>query len=205
MPLFIKVPGQVDGEIRDDSVQNLDVLPSIVDILGADVDWEFDGHSLFDGSAAHTAPKVSTDVAAAIAIAERRRDDFPYGDDWMALAAVGDNGDLVGTAVADLELGDRSVRRATLDQADLFDALPTEDHELPFVLAGTVTGGSSEPPELVAAVNGTVAGVIGGYRPSGDGWAFTGYVADLYVAGRNDVALYEVTRDGDAVTLHPAT
>ena len=52
VPLFIKVPGQVEGEIRDDSAQNLDVLPSVVDILGADVDWEFDGHSLYDGSAA---------------------------------------------------------------------------------------------------------------------------------------------------------
>jgi hypothetical protein len=205
VPLFIKVPGQVDGEIRDDSAQNLDLLPSIVDILGADVDWEFDGHSLFDASAAHTEPLVSTDVDAAIAIAARRHDDFPYGDDWMALAAVGDNGDLVGTPVADLEVGDPSVRRAVLDQADLFDALPTDDGELPFVLAGTVTGGSSEPPELVAAVNGTIAGVVGGYRRSGDGWAFTGYVADLYVAGRNEVVLYEVTRAGDAVTLHLAT
>jgi hypothetical protein len=205
VPLFIKVPGQVDGEIRDDSAQNLDLLPSIVDILGADVDWEFDGHSLFDASAAQTEPLVSTDVDAAIAIAARRHDDFPYGDDWMALAAVGDNGDLVGTPVADLEVGDPSVRRAVLDQADLFDALPTDDGEMPFVLAGTVTGGSSEPPELVAAVNGTIAGVVGGYRRSGDGWAFTGYVADLYVAGRNEVVLYEVTRAGDAVTLHLAT
>ena len=93
----------------------------------------------------------------------------------------------------------------TLDQAELFDSLPTDDGELPFVLAGTVTGGSSEPPELVAAVNGTIAGVVGGYRPSGGGWAFTGYVADLYVTGRNDVVLYEVTRDGDEVTLHAAT
>ncbi len=113
VPLFIKVPGQVEGEIRDDSVQNLDVLPSIVDVLGAEVDWEFDGHSLYDGSTAHTEPKVSTDVDAAIAIAERRREDFPYGDDWMALAAVGDNGDLVGTDVADLEIGDPSERRAS--------------------------------------------------------------------------------------------
>ena len=108
---------------------------------------------------------MSTDVDAAIAIAERRAEDFRYGDDWMALAAVGDNGDLVGTAVADLEIGDASERHATLDQADLFDDLPTEANELPFVLAGTVTGGSSEPPELVAAVNGTIAGVVGGYRP----------------------------------------
>lgn len=204
VPLFIKVPGQIDGEIRDDSAQNLDVLPSIVDLVDADVDWEFDGHSLYDGSDAHTEPKVSTDVDAAIAIAERRSLEFSHGDDWMALAAVGDNGDLIGTAVADLEIGDPSEWRATLDQADLFDALPTDDGELPFVLVGTATGGFSEPPELVASVNGTLAGVVGGYR-GGDGrWAFTGYVADLYVAGRNEVALYEVTRDGDEVTLHPA-
>ena len=47
----------------------IDVLPSIVDLLDADVDWEFDGHSLFDGSTAHTAPRVSTDVDAAFEIA----------------------------------------------------------------------------------------------------------------------------------------
>ncbi len=205
VPLFIKVPGQVSGEIRDDSAQNLDVLPSIVDVLGAEVDWDFDGHSLYDGSTAHTAPKVSTEVDDAIAIAERRRDDFPHGDDWMALAAVGDNGDLVGTAVADQTIGEPSEWSGAFDQAGQFDDLPTDDGELPFVLAGRVTGGSSEPPELLAAVNGTIAGVVGGYRRDGDGWAFTGYVADLYVAGRNDVALYEVTRAGDEVTLHQAT
>ena len=52
VPLFVKAPGQITGEIRDDSAQNIDVLPSIVDLLGAEVDWEFDGHSLFDGSVA---------------------------------------------------------------------------------------------------------------------------------------------------------
>ena len=55
VPLFIKAPGQVDGDIRDDSAQNMDLLPSVVDLLGAEVDWEFDGHSLYDGSVAHTA------------------------------------------------------------------------------------------------------------------------------------------------------
>jgi hypothetical protein len=31
-----------------------------------------------------------------------------------------------------------------------------------------------------------------------------GYVADLYVEGANDVAVYEVEDDGTAVTLRPA-
>ena len=204
VPLFIKAPGQVAGEIRDDSAQTIDVLPSIVDLLDVDVDWEFDGHSLYDGSAAKLEPLVSTDVAGAIAIAERRAEEFPYGDDWTALAAVGENGDLVGREVADVPVGAPSDYRASFEQEELFADLPTSDGKLPFVLAGTVTGGpGEEPPELLAAVNGTLAGVVGGYRPRGAGWKFTGYVADFYRSGANDVALYEVTRDGATATLHP--
>ena len=142
VPLFIKAPGQVDGEIRDDSAQNIDVLPTVVDLLGADVDWDFDGHSLVRRQ---RSPHRAEGVHRRGRRDRHRRttpgEDFPYGDDWMALAAVGDNGDLVGTAVADLEIGDASERHATLDQADLFDDLPTDANELPFVLAGTVTGG----------------------------------------------------------------
>jgi hypothetical protein len=206
VPLFIKAPGQVDGEIRDDSAQVIDVLPSIVDLLDADVDWEFDGHSLYDGSTAHTAPSVSTDVEDAIEIARRRAEDFPHGDDWTAMAAVGDHGDLIGRRVDELTVGAPSSYQATLEQDELLRNLPTGDGTMPFVLAGTVTttdGSADEPPELLAAVNGTLAGVVGGYRPAGDGWDFTGYVADFYREGANVVGLYEVRGDGSAVTLHP--
>jgi Sulfatase len=203
VPLFVKAPGQVEGAVRDDSAQTLDAVPTIVDLLDAEVDWEFDGHSLYDGSRAHTDARVSTDVSGAIEIAARRAADFPHGDDWTALAAVGDNGDLVGRRVDELELGDPSAYEATLEQEDLLADLPTADGKMPFVLAGTVTGADDEPPELLAAVNGTLAGVVGGYRPRGDGWAFNGYVADFYREGANEVVLYEVTRAGSAVTLHP--
>ena len=77
-------------------------------------DWEFDGHSLYDGSAAHTEPKVSTDVDRDDRHRRARARRFPIGDDWIGLAAVGDNGDLVGTAVADLEIGDASEWHATI-------------------------------------------------------------------------------------------
>ena len=205
VPLFVKAPGRVEGSVRDESAETVDVLPTIVDLLHAEVDWEFDGHSLYDGSRPHTEPRVSTDVSAAIEIAARRAADFPYGDDWTALAALGDNGDLVGRRVDELAVGDPSVYEATLEQEDLLADLPTADGKMPFVLAGTVTGAEDEPPELLAAVNGTLAGVVGGYRPHGDGWAFTGYVADLYREGANEVVLYEVIRDGSTVTLHPVS
>jgi hypothetical protein len=201
VPLFIKSPGQTQGEVRDDSAQGIDVLPSIVDLLDADVDWDFDGHSLYDGSAVTTEPRVSTDVAAVLDIARRRGEAFPYGDDWIALAAVGDNGDLVGRKVDEIELGADSAFTATIDQRAEFADLPTDDGEMPFAISGTVRG-AEQPPELLVAVNGEFAGVVGGYVPDGAGWTFIGYLADLYRDGSNDVAIYQASRDGDAVTLH---
>ena len=202
VPLFVKAPGQTTGEIRDDSVQTIDVLPSIVDLLDAEVSWEFDGHSLFDGSSPTVEPRVSEDVSAVLEIAERRGDQFPYGDDWIGLAGVGTNGDLVGRDVAEFDLGPDSDYGATIDQRAQFAELPTDEGEMPFAISGTVDG-PDDPPDLLVAVNGRLAGVIGGYAPDGAGWTFIGYLADLYGPGSNDVDVYEARRSGNEVTLHP--
>ncbi len=77
VPLFVKAPGQVEGAIDDQSAQTIDVLPSLIDLLDADVDWEMDGHSLYDGSEATVEPKVSTDVADVLAIAAGARRGVP--------------------------------------------------------------------------------------------------------------------------------
>jgi hypothetical protein len=118
------------------------------------------------------------------------------------LAAVGPNGDLVGSDVAELGVGPASELRIRLDQADQFGAVPTADGRAPFVLTGTVTGPNPSPSDLVVAINGRVAGILGGPRPAGGGVAVSGYVADLYRRGANDVVVYEVGRDGTEVTLH---
>jgi len=204
VPLFIKAPGQTTGEIRDDSAQTIDIVPSIVDLLDIEVDddWTFDGHSLYDGSEPNVAPRVSIEVEEVLALAHRRSEEF-VGDDWIGLAAVGENGDLVGREVSDFAVGAPSTYSATLRDEALLEDLPTDEGSMPYVLTGTVAGPSADaPPELVAAVNGRIAGVVGGYNPSGNGWEFVGYVADLYAVGTNTVDLYEVTRDAGRPILH---
>ena len=145
---------------------------------------------------------MSRDVAEVVAIAERRAEQFA-GADWTGLAAVGEHGDLVGRRVSDLRVGEASSYRATLGDEAVFEDLPTDDGSLPYVVSGTISGPSDDPPpEHVVAVNGRIAGVVGGYDPSGNDWDFLGYVADFYVDGANTVELYEVRGEEGATTLH---
>jgi hypothetical protein len=191
-PLFIKAPGQTEGEVRDDPALTIDVLPSVVDLLDVRTDWEFDGHSLFDGSAPRIAPKVDDDVGALLDIVERHARDVPR-DGWAGLVATGDNADLVGQPVAELTVGQPSELVWSADDRALFGSLPTEDGRVPYLLGGTVASdGEDPPPELVVAVNGTVAGSVGGYVPDGAAWRFLGLLGPFFTDGANTVEAYEV-------------
>ena len=48
IPLFVKVPGQESGVIRDRPVETVDILPTIASLLSIDMPFEVDGQSLID-------------------------------------------------------------------------------------------------------------------------------------------------------------
>ncbi|TWG63521.1 sulfatase-like hydrolase/transferase [Aminobacter sp. J44] len=49
VPLFIKRPGQKDGQVSEAPASTLDILPTIAAELGIDYSWNLDGASLFAG------------------------------------------------------------------------------------------------------------------------------------------------------------
>lgn len=203
VPLFIKGPHQREGETRDEPAHTVDILPSLIDLLDIDTDWKFQGHSLYDGSTSTVDSRVG-DVDEAFAVAARHARDFPQGDDWDALAAVGPAVGLVGRDVSSLTVGDESAWRWKIARRDLLANLPARGNLLPIIPAGSVTGSArTRPPELVVAINGRIAGVIGGYKPAGEAWTFLGYVANYYRKGPNELTAFEVERSGTAVLLHP--
>jgi hypothetical protein len=204
IPLFIKAPGQTAGQVRDDSASTVDVLPSLVDLLGVEADWTFDGHSLFDGSEPKIDRLLTSDVRAAFRVAERQAAQFPRGEGWDDLAAVGEGEDLVGRAVADYRVGEPSELAVRFDRRDLLANLSLTG-AVPYSLRGSLIGSTDTPPELVVALNGTLAGTIGGYRRDGDAWKFSGLMANYFVDGPNDVVAYQVERTRDGVVLHAVT
>lgn len=202
VPLFIKAPGQTQGETRDDVASTVDVLPSLIDLLDIDADWTFDGHSLFDGSQPTIDRLVTSDIHAAFDVAARQNAQFPRGEDWDDLAAVGEAQDLVGRPVTELPVGEPTDLTVSFDQRDLLADLSPRTGKVPYSLRGTLTGTDTTPPELVVALNGTFAGTIGGYRPDGDTWLFSGLMANYFIDGPNEITAYQIQRDPDQTTLH---
>ncbi len=215
IPLFVKQPGQTEGDVRTDLAYNVDVLPTVLDVLGADdgSGAELNGHSILepvpdraqdaalyvaDGDPIH--PDITVDQVTALA--ERNAALLPRGLGWHALAAVGPLGGDVGADVATLDVSATTDLRFDLEQAGDLAAVDTEaTRSLPVFLWGTVVGGDG-PADLLVALNGTVAGTLS--RLAGDG-SYVGVLDDSLIhQGENEVELLLPTGDGRFAPLPPA-
>lgn len=203
IPLFVKVPGQARGETRDEPASTLDVVPTIVDALGVETDWSFDGHSLLDGSVPHTPRRLTTGSDGAVAVATRHQRQFP-GPDWTALARTGVAAELVGTEVTHHTVGTPSSLGWSHGYGDLLTEVSVEQGPLPLLLKAEISGAArSASPELAVSVNGTIAGTLAGYQWADGTWHASGILAQHFVDGSNELAAYEVERSADGVVLHP--
>ena len=50
VPFFVRAPGLKADQISDAAVQNIDVLPTIADLLNVELKWDVFGKSVFDPS-----------------------------------------------------------------------------------------------------------------------------------------------------------
>jgi Sulfatase len=204
IPLFVKAPGQTEGEVRDDPASTIDVLPSLVDLLDIEVDWTFDGHSLFDGSEPSVDRLLTSELEDLYNHLARQQEAFPHGEDWVAMAAIGVLGDLVGTGVSDHSVGRSSELSWSLDHRDALDDPSSTNGLVPVLMTGTVSGANGEPPDLVVAIDDQIAGTIGGYRRQDGAWRFSGILGPPGARGEGEeVVAYEVDRAAGEVVLHP--
>jgi hypothetical protein len=212
VPLFVKLPGQKAAKVDDRNEQQVDIVPTIADVLDVRIPWDVDGVSMlgprrtspdklwFDvpGEAKHVDakffPAVSHGLAPEMARPELGRD---------GLFAAGPQRSLVGRRVDSFTLGSRLGPAATLAENIRNDLTKVDPRsgKVPAMLWGRIDRPLGDTSTwLVAAVNGTIAGSVAAV-PGGDGkWRFLGLVGDKYLkAGANDVTLYAV----DGTTLHP--
>ncbi len=200
IPMFVKYPGQATGEIVDEPVFGTDLLPTVVEVLGADVDWAFDGSSLLDipPNRPHeplrwccNSTGVSTDLSILFDQVERNHRWIPDQTSWDGIAAVGPFGDLVGEPAGALLVSGTHAFSWSLDLGADLDEVDRGSGIVQTLITGRLQAASSPPAEdLIIVLNDVVAGVAHLSRDSATGGSLSGLVAeDLVRDGHNDIQL----------------
>jgi hypothetical protein len=210
VPLFVKVPGQQKPSVDKRNEQQVDLLPTIADVLDVRIPWAVDGISML-GPARTTTDKLWYDVPGQ----PQHIDTSKYDPTGLAaeiarpelgvhgLYAVGPLKAWYGKRLADLHQGTPStVTAKPVDAVDLKHVDPSTGG-VPAMLWGDLSAPvGAQSTWLLASVNGTIAGNVAAIK-AGDGtWKFIGLVDEkYYTPGANDVALFTV----DGTTLHRIT
>jgi hypothetical protein len=206
VPLFIKYPGQTTGETVDQPVFGIDILPTMVDVLGIDTSLDFDGVSLLelDEERPHqpihwccNGEGVDTDLAVLFSQVERNHEWVPDQNSWQGIASAGSNASLVGEPTAGISVkADESMRWSLELGADL-DNVDRSSGIVQTLVTGRIEGEiSSESDEILIVVNDVVAGIAHLTRDTATGGSIIGLVAeDLVPDGHNEVDL--LVSDGE--------
>lgn len=208
VPLFIKYPGQATGETVDLPAFGIDVVPTIVDALGVDTDWEFDGRSLLelDEERPHEPTRwccngdgVSTDLDALFDQVERNHEWVPDQSSWLGIASVGQGADLVGQSTTELDIRSDDGFRWSLDLGSGLEQVDPSDGVIQTLVTGRVE--IDEPPptdEVLIVLNDVVAGVGHLARDGETSGTIIGLIAEELVAdGANDIDIL-LAGEGDA-------
>ncbi|MBA2337535.1 MAG: sulfatase-like hydrolase/transferase, partial [Acidimicrobiia bacterium] len=164
VPLFVKRPGQLHGQISDYRAETTDILPTVAALLGVEVPWPVTGVDLFAPDLPDRATSTmlgsagpvtfGVDGAEKLAIARYHDRWFAAGDPY-GLAPPGHH-DLLGVEVATLANG-AAAGEVSLDQRPPF-ADPDTD-VVTALISGTVTGIASGEHVVAVAVDGRIVAV----------------------------------------------
>ena len=219
VPFLLKEPGQQRGVIDERPVSTVDVVPTVLDLIGIDPGWPLDGRSAFDRPTTadpdvrlfadwslnrlRPTDGIFVEVDGTAGYRELLASTPPPSDDPVGLRPyrIGEYGALVGRELDDLVLGPNRDLAYTIDDPARYAAVDPDTDRLPVHLTGEVD--TADPPPIAIAVDGTVA-AWAAPTPDGSRSTFHGVLLPSSIGpGTNDIMVLEIVGPpGDAV-LHP--
>ncbi len=214
VPLIVKTPGQRRGRIDDRNAETVDILPTIADVLDADLGWSVDGSSLLREpdpkrlhktmlqGAAHRRSSfpVADVVAGRDATVDRKLELFGRAGDPLRRGASPLDQQLVGRGVEEFRRDDDGATSVTLDHPTIFSSVALASGFLPARVSGRVTAAEDAADggrtfELAVAMNGVIAATtqatlgVGGAGTSP--WAVV-VPEEAFLQGHNQVEVFAV-------------
>ena len=204
VPLIVKLPRQTTGTIRDDSVETVDIVPTIMDALGAVAPYEIDGRSLLDP----TAPERPNKTFVRRNYERIRIEEYPSRLEEHSLAeklrhfesglyGVGPHGSLVGRSISTLDAVSGTESAVNMQNVRRFDNVDVEAEVLPLYLRGTLAGDVNERASLGIGLNGVLVATTVSYLERGR-WVFASMIPEEALApGANEVEVVVLGGAGD--------
>lgn len=210
---FIKYPDQQKAIVSDCATSNLDLLPTIADVLGVKTDWKFSGSSLKSSCPARSARPIEsatgqfgsldTGFDELLARVQYYSDVVTNVGGARRIAAVGATSDLIGLP-APKPAGPSVVARWVLNHPEEFTVgKPERGSFAPVTVQGGVLLNEPLPEgsEGILVVDGVAAGVVGEF---GNGSVYFGFLAvidySLLTAGKHKVEMLVYNGETGVIT-----
>jgi hypothetical protein len=173
VPLFIKLPGQHDGTVVDRNAETIDILPTILDVVGARVSLPLEGQSLVAPGVSRSTrtyfvhqPNAERRTIGDLLVEraeslERKERRFGRGEVAGLYASPRDR-HLLGMSLAAVPSAPDV--HITLRNRRQYAAVARDRNPLPLFVDGRFTTSRSSPLTVAVAVNGVVAAVAQSYR-----------------------------------------
>ncbi len=213
VPTFIKYPNQSVSRVSDCASSNLDILPTIIDVLGVTTDWKFTGKSLKSSCPVRSQRPIESATGQMTSL-ETGFDDLmlrvqyyaeivPNVGDARRIAAVGASADLIGLPAPPSD-GESVVARWLINRVDSFEDVKSEPGSFaPVVVLGGVLLNEPLPEgsEGILVVDGIAAGVVGEF---GLGSVYFGFLSvidySLLTAGKHKLELLVYNGETGTIT-----
>lgn len=197
IPLFIKFPGQTEGQVIPGTVTSRDITPTILGQLGLVPDADLTGRDLSGKSrlpgqtSVEIAGTIGGDGSFDVAGIEklRRRASLQLARTFgESLYAAGDHARLLGSRPSGL-----SEVAVTPSDPSLLADVDTEGTDLPAYYQASLDFPSDQSPgPLAIALNGRIVATTQPWRSSGTWYTGTMLPVDAFRDGANEVRVYEI-------------
>jgi hypothetical protein len=210
VPLWIKLPGQDVGEIRERPVTGADILPTILDVLDADLPSTIEGVSAFSQS--QTSPTIDVPRVGQLRVDELVKksqlswqiDNFGEHSPLDRLVPNGPHHDLAGVNISELTVGDPGGLSVKSGDYPGLREVSTASGYLPALFSGYISGATSNALPLAVTLNGVIsATTITSTWGGRDNYFSVLLPSTGFLEGRNVVRVYVIESDGATTTLRP--
>ena len=211
VPMLVKLPGQREGHISERFVSGYDILPTIIDVLGARMTWEMEGQSMFsDGIISRTEieiPGVGYFKAADIMGFPRLHwqiEHFGAKTSLDHLSPFGPYQELVGQQLDNLNVGDTAEFKLNSDDLEYFKRVDLDKRFLPALFKGNIEGTGERGLSLAIALNGRIWTTTKTSEWNGKHNYFSVLLPSAaFIDGPNQIDVYQVKKKKNTVLLMP--